>query len=158
MNTALLVIDMQKHFYKGESKENMDLIKKNVVKAINIFRSAKKPIIWIYHRNMKDDLYEGKDGFQFIEGFDQKENESKVIKEYGNGFKGTQLDSILNKNGIDNLVLCGYRAEGCVFATYSGAKKMKYKARILKDAIASSSKILMKLIEAINKTVQITEI
>jgi nicotinamidase-related amidase len=151
MKEALLVIDMQKKFYKGRSKLLMDEITKNVNDEIHNFRKSNQPIIWIYHARKYGKLKKGNQEYEFIDTIEKAQNELCVEKTYSNGFRATNLKAVLDNLEIDNLKLCGYKAEACILFTFLGAKKLKYKISILKNGTASSSKLGIKIGELFYK-------
>ena len=56
MNIALLVIDMQKAFFAGESRESMENAAEYINYAAGLFRNANKQIIWIQDEDKEDGL------------------------------------------------------------------------------------------------------
>jgi nicotinamidase-related amidase len=141
MKEALLVIDMQKMFYKGKTKILMDEASENINMEINNFRKTGKPVIWIHHTWKFGKLKKGNIEYEFIDLLKKDPNEICIEKTYPNSFKKTKLKEILDKQKIDSLKLCGYRAEACVLFTYFGAKKYEYMVSIIKNGVASNSKL-----------------
>ena len=66
MKPALLVIDVQKEFYKYGPQGTQSL--KDAVEYINaaiaLFRAKNLPVLCIQHMNEKDKLIPGEDGFE----------------------------------------------------------------------------------------------
>lgn len=64
--------------------------------------------------------------------------EPVVIKFRPDGFLYTQLDLLLQANGIKTVVCCGCTTEGCVMATVMGAAFHNYYTCVAEDAVATS--------------------
>ena len=69
---------------------------------------------------------------------DVDEDGNIVIKFRPDGFLYTQLDLILQANGIKSVVCCGCTTEGCVLATVMGAAFHNYYTCVAEDAVATS--------------------
>jgi nicotinamidase-related amidase len=158
MNEALLVIDMQKKFHKGIAGELMDKASEKVNEVVDICRRNGIAVVWIKHSNKRMGLVDGKDCFEYIDSIQPSENEIKITKTYGNGFKKTELNQILKEKGITTVYLCGFAAEGCVHNTYMGAKRSKYEAFKIEDAIGSNSNLLLRIFGKLGKRISISEI
>ena len=94
-------------------------------------------MIRIYHQDKESGPKPGTEQFEYPTSVVIKDEDSKVIKTYGNGFTKTDLDKILKEKGSNTLFLCGLSAVGCVLATWIGAQDHDYKAFMVKDAIMS---------------------
>ena len=64
--------------------------------------------------------------------------EPVVLKFRPDAFLYTQLDLILQANGIKSVVCCGCTTEGCVMATVMGAAFHNYYTCVAEDAVATS--------------------
>ncbi|MFO7539566.1 MAG: isochorismatase family protein, partial [Chloroflexota bacterium] len=53
-----------------------------------------------------------------------------------NAFWETELDALLQSDGVDFVVVSGYVAEFCVLSTGRGALERGYRSAILADGIA----------------------
>jgi nicotinamidase-related amidase len=158
MKSALLVIDMQKRFYKGKTKKLMDSASLVINTMINDFRDKKLPVIWIQHESKVLRLIKNTELFEIIDILQPTINEERIIKTKMNGFYGTKLNTILQDKNIDNVVVCGYAAQYCVLNTYKGSRKLKYKTSLLKNGIASGSKIAIAIVEKITNSKMVNEI
>ncbi|WP_235426962.1 cysteine hydrolase family protein [Cohnella kolymensis] len=61
-----------------------------------------------------------------------------VKKEFSNAFWHTELEQILNGNGVELAIIAGFAAEQCVLFTYNGALERGFKAVMLQNGIISS--------------------
>lgn len=64
--------------------------------------------------------------------------EPVVMKFRPDAFLHTQLDLLLQANGIKTVVCCGCTTEGCVLATVMGAAFHNYYTCVAEDAVATS--------------------
>ena len=150
MNIALLVIDMQKAYFAGESRESMENAAEYINETADLFRNANKQIIWIQDEDKEGGVIEGSEGFEIIDLLKPKDNEKRIIKHYGNSFNKTDLIEHLSKERIDTIIITGYCAEYCVLSTYRGAKDKDLTPIILKNAIASGNRERIKFVEEIS--------
>ncbi len=137
MKPALLIIDLQVAFAKGESGKQMESAAEYINAALELFRNKKLPIVWIQHIDTEDGVLPGTPGFEFIPALQPKEGESRIHKAYGNAFNKTGLDGILKAAGADTLILSGYCAEYCVTSTLVGANDLDYSPILYRGGIAS---------------------
>jgi nicotinamidase-related amidase len=153
MKLALMVIDMQKEFYVGQIKEQMDRASEYINAAILMFEKKNLPIIWVQDVNEADGVVPGTDGFEFIDSLQPKPDAIRIHKTYGNSFNKTDVDKILKEHGVDAVVVTGFCAEFCVLSTYRGAKDLDYFPVILKNAIASTEDSRKQFVEDISETI-----
>ena len=154
MKPALVIIDIQNKFLPYMSSDQ-DKALEMINWAIYVAREYKIPVIRIYHTDPNLGPKPGTEEFEFPESIKINEDDPKVIKNYGDGFKKTDLDKILTEKGINTLFLCGLSATGCVLATYHGAKNLEYDVFMLQDAIISSDQQLTKSVEKICESVSL---
>ena len=155
MNLALLVIDMQKFFFYGNSKESMEKASKYIDYTINLFREYNKKIVWIQDEDIEDGNVNGTEEFEIIELLTPQQNEKRIIKHYGNSFNKTGLLEYLLEEKIDTIIITGYCAEYCILSTYRGALDHNLTPIILKNAIASGNNENIKFVESINDLISI---
>lgn len=153
MKLALMIIDMQKAFYQGSSKESMDSAVEYINAVIPFFRKKELPIIWVQDKDTEDNVVPGEIGFDIIESLKPEENDYRIIKEYGNSFNKTNCIEIINKIGIDTILLTGYCAEYCVLSTYRGASDLDLTPILLRNGIASGSNESIQFVENISNIV-----
>ena len=152
MKPALLVIDVQKEFYKYSTQTAQSL--NNAVEYINIaialFRAKNLPIVCVQHMNEKDKLIPGEDGFELPEGLNILPSDICIHKTYGNAFNKTDLQGKLHELDVDTVIVTGYCAEFCVLSTFRGAKDLDLTPIILRGALASDSLENIKFVENIS--------
>ncbi len=137
MKPALLVIDTQKIYLLMMDPRGQDMTRYLIKTAIQVFRQFKFPVVAIYHSDPKRGPKPGDPDFEFPEELGILPEDPRVIKNYGNGFRKTDLQDKLQALGCDTLFICGLSAVGCALATYFGAGELDYTAFFLKDALLS---------------------
>lgn len=153
MKMGLMIIDMQKEFYVGQTLSQMDRAAEYINAVIPLFTEKNLPIIWVQDVDEEDGVVPGTAGFEFIESLTPPENGIRIHKRYGNSFNKTDCDKILKEHEIDTLVLTGFCAEYCVLSTYRGAKDLDYFPIILKNGIASTTETNKEFVENISETI-----
>jgi nicotinamidase-related amidase len=74
---------------------------------------------------------------EFIEGLEPLPDEPVIPKQRSNGFIGTNLDMVLQSNGIKTVVITGGVTQGCVESTVRAAADHDYYVVFVEDCIAS---------------------
>ena len=152
MKPALLVIDVQKEFYKSNAQTAQSL--KDAVEYINaaiaLFRAKNLPIFCIQHMNEKEKLVPGEDGFELPEALNILPSDVRIHKTYGNAFTKTSLQQKLHELDVDTVIISGYCAEYCVLSTCRGAVDLDLTPILLRGSLASDSAENIKFVESIN--------
>ena len=76
-----------------------------------------------------------------------------IHKTYSNAFNKTSLPNALQELDIDTVIITGFCAEYCVFATYRGAKDNDLTPIILRGSIASGIPENIRFVESINEII-----
>jgi len=155
MNIALLVIDMQKAFFTGDSKKSMEDAADYISYTVDLFRDNGLPVVWIQDEDEEDGNIEGTEGFEIIDILAPKADEKRIIKHYGNSFNKTGLLEYLLKEKTDTVIISGYSAEHCVLSTYRGALDHDLTPIILKNAIASVNRENIRFVENVSDIVTV---
>ena len=166
--TALIVIDPYNDFISEEGKiwdrikavaEVNDCVP-HMLQILNAAREAKLRVFYVLHRRYRPGDYET---WKYIAPI-QKAGWSSKVFEYGtwggeirsefepkpgeivarehwcsSGFANTDLDLLLKKHGIHQLIVVGLIAHTCVESTVRFAAELGYDVTLVKDAIADSS-------------------
>jgi ureidoacrylate peracid hydrolase len=155
MKTALLVIDVQKVYTDAESdlccKQAATTVKR-INDLIEKFQKANAPIYLIRHIHktdgsdlgrMFDFTGEAEEDFNFKEGSEEVEyddglikpkNAFEIIKNRYSALEGTKLDSMLKKEGIKKVVICGFMTNFCCESTARSAHDKDYYIDLIIDA------------------------
>jgi nicotinamidase-related amidase len=78
-------------------------------------------------------LPRGDAGWQIVDDLASLENEAVIDHPGDNAFLGTDLDFVLKRQGINNLIIAGLRTEGAVHATMRCANDLGLECLLLED-------------------------
>jgi nicotinamidase-related amidase len=153
-NTSLLVMDVQEGIVKSLGK-HADAYLKKVQTAVDGARQAGVPVFFIvvrfregfpemnprnkmFSRIAKDasdtSMTEASESTQ--PAISPENGELVVAKKRVSAFAGSDLEMILQAQGITHLVLCGIATSGVVLSTLRQAADKDYELTVLKDACA----------------------
>lgn len=134
MSVALLVVDMQKEFFLDEKcKESMISALEYINYSIDIFRKSEQPIIFIQDKETSEE------GYEVYDEVDAQKNDARISKYDSNSFWKTDLEELLHSLEVEFVVICGFAAEYCVYATYNGAMERGFEPTLLQHGVASSN-------------------
>jgi nicotinamidase-related amidase len=154
MKPALLVIDVQKAFFKNDETTqslNQAIIQINTV--IDLFRQKELPVICIQHINKDSGVLPGTEGFNLPDSLNILPTDPHIHKTYGNAFNKTSLEKLLKEQEVDTLIIAGYCAEYCILSTYRGALDLDYTPVILRGGIASRNPSNIPFVENVNEVI-----
>lgn len=83
---------------------------------------------------------EGTWGAELFEHMDVDVNDHVIKKYRGSAFRNTSLETLLQDNGVETLIITGQVTEGCVENTIRAARDADYYTVLAKDAIGSTSR------------------
>lgn len=162
--SCLLIIDMEYGFIDKNSPlfvKNGPKIVKNIKKILENFRNKNLPIIFVKreHRDSGVDIdkvrlevfkksngliTENDKSSEIIKDLKPLKNEIVVIKRRWSAFFGTELEILLKRLKIENLIVTGVQTPNCIRATVYDALSLDYDVIVISDATASSSKKIQK--------------
>jgi nicotinamidase-related amidase len=149
MKPALLVIDIQNEYLPMVPEREKEVALYMINASIELFRENGFPIIRVYHFDLKYGPKPDTEAFEFPKSVPVKPEDPRIIKNYPNAFKKTDLEKVLRDKGCNTLFLCGLSAVGCVLATYHGAADLDFDVFMLKDALMSHNSAYTDSIEDI---------
>ena len=157
MNPTLLVIDVQKEFYKinDSTAESLNQAVEYINAAIELFRKKDLPVICIQHMVKEEQLVPGEDGFDIPENLEILPSDIHIHKTYSNSFNKTQLMEKLITLEVDTVIITGFCAEYCVLSTYRGAMDLDLTPIILRGALASVEPEHIKFTENITEIISL---
>ena len=152
MKPALLVIDVQKEFFKSDAQtvQSLNGAIEYINAAIALFRAKNLPIFCVQHINKEDQLVPGAEGFDLPEGLHILPTDGHIHKTYGNAFNKTELLRKIKELEVDTVILSGYCAEYCVLSTYRGAQDLDLTPMLLCNSLASGQPENIKFVESIS--------
>jgi nicotinamidase-related amidase len=133
INTALLVIDVQKElFEKSIPIYNAEALLENICSLIDQAHASGVPVFFIQHSSDKI-LLRGTEGWQLHPRLQPQASDHVIEKHHGNAFEQTNLKAELHALKIEKLVITGLVTHGCVKATSLGARELGYSVVLVKD-------------------------
>lgn len=134
MTTALLIIDVQQALCSGEYEA---FESKRVIDRINLVsrkaRTAGAPVIVIQHESQGGPLDYGTDGWKLAEGLEALPTDKYIRKQATDSFHQTELQPVLQAQGVKSLVICGLQSEFCVDTTTRRALALGYPVVLVAD-------------------------
>ncbi|CAK8574658.1 unnamed protein product [Lathyrus sativus] len=159
--TALLVIDMQKDFIEDGSpmlvQGGKDIVP-NVIKAVEVARKRGILVVWVvrehdplgrdvelfrrhrYRTGKVGPTAKGSEGAELVDGLVIREGDFKLVKTRFSAFFSTHLHSVLQREGINSLVITGVQTPNCIRQTVFDAVALDYQhVTVLVDATAAAT-------------------
>jgi nicotinamidase-related amidase len=155
MKAALLVIDLQKAYHKGAATASMDSACALINAALPAFRAKGLSVIWVQHVDEGDGAIMGQVGYELVDQLEPAPGEARISKRYNNAFTKTDLASILEKAGVDTVVISGYCAEWCILSTYRGCLDHDLTPVLLRGGVASGDAANLGFVEKISALVSL---
>jgi nicotinamidase-related amidase len=155
MKPALLVIDVQKDFFKisPATAQSLNQAIEYINATVALFREKDLPIICIQHMDPEEKLVPGADGFELPDGLNILPSDLHIHKTYGNSFNKTPLENHLRELGVDTVIITGFCAEYCVLSTYRGAQNFDLTPIMLRGSLASSIEERIRFVESISDVI-----
>ena len=140
-DSALIIIDAQNTYCEGIMKlDGMEKALKECRLLLDRFRKAGRPVFHIQHDAGPGSPYDVTTHIgQIVDVLAPLHGEPVITKNYPHSFAGTELDALLKKAGIQNLILAGFMSHMCVNSTARGAFSLGYRATVVAAATATRS-------------------
>jgi nicotinamidase-related amidase len=141
-NKALLLIDIQNDYFPGGDMElaGIDKASANAAELLARFRDAKQPLIHVRHvfpsagaPFFRPDTA----GAEIHPSVAPVAGEKVVTKNFVNAFQQTDLKSLLDAMGVNELVIAGAMSHMCIEGTTRAASDLGYKCQVIHDACAT---------------------
>lgn len=147
---ALIVIDLQNDYFPGGkfSLWNTDSVLANIEVAIADARKKNIPVILVQHiadasQRMAPFFNEGTAGTDIHPQILAAAPDAIIVtKAFADSFHHTNLEEVLSKLGIDELLICGMMTQNCVTHTTISKAAEKYSVKILTDCCTSVSQMI----------------
>jgi len=139
---ALIVVDIQNDYFpQGKwPLAGADAAADNAARLIAAFREAGNSVVHIRHEFTSEDapfFTPGSEGAKLHPKVLNRADEPVVLKHFVNSFRETTLQSILEEQGIKELVVVGSMSHMCVDGITRAAADMGYGVTVIHDACAS---------------------
>ncbi|MDR5902800.1 cysteine hydrolase family protein [Halomonas icarae] len=138
-NLGLIIIDLQKEYLPTGKLplNNIETIADNATKVLVDARKKNIPIIHVRHEFSNGEapvFIPGTEGVEFQPQLLPADNETIIVKNHINAFRGTDLKQQLDAHGVEELVIVGAMSHMCVDACVRAAVDMGYPVTVLHDA------------------------
>ena len=135
VNPALLIIDVQQGLCEGQHDAWQSAA---VIARINTVagkaRAAGAPVIFIQHESASGYLPYGSREWQLAHGLHVEPTDLRVRKTTPDSFHRTELEELLKRHAVTELVICGMHTEFCVDTTIRRALALGYPVVLVADA------------------------
>lgn len=139
MKLALLVIDVQQALFDTTPPPyQSDAVVEHINQLTDWARSQGYPVIYIQHED--EELVPDTHAWQLYEGLQPKEGDFYVRKATPDSFLRTNLQALLQEQGVDRLVICGYATDFCVDTTTRRAAGLGYPILLASDSHTTHDK------------------
>jgi nicotinamidase-related amidase len=139
---ALIVVDIQNDYFpQGKwPLVGADAAADNAVRVLKAFREAGDSVVHIRHEFTSEEapfFTPGSEGAKLHPKVLNLANEPVVLKHFVNSFRETELKSILDEQGIKELVVVGSMSHMCVDGITRAAADFGYSVTVIHDACAT---------------------
>ena len=139
---ALILVDIQNDYFpQGKwPLVGADAAADNAARLLNAFREAGDSVVYIRHEFTSDAapfFTPDSDGAKLHPKVLNRADEPVVLKHFVNAFRETELKSILDEQGIKELVIVGSMSHMCVDGITRAAADFGYTVTVIHDACAS---------------------
>lgn len=142
MNTALIIIDVQKDYFPGGKFPlvNPEAAAKKAYQLLQCFREHGGHHVHIQHISKKPNatfFISGDRGTDIHDSVAHFEGEPIVYKHEPNSFLNTNLLELLKSWDVKRVVICGMMTHMCVDATARAASDLRFEVIVAEDACAT---------------------
>jgi nicotinamidase-related amidase len=141
MKTALVVIDVQESFRRlanWEAVSNPEIADR-VARLVTAAREKGDLVVWVLHAEPgSGGVFDPELGHvRLIDGLKPEPGEPVVTKTSHNAFTTTNLQQVLTRHGVGELVISGIRTEQCCETTARVGSDLGYQVVFVTDATAT---------------------
>lgn len=139
---AIIVVDIQNEYF-ADGKLPLTGIEQAAAQAARVIehaRAAGYPVIHIHHEvpdPQASFFTPGSPGVEIHPSVAPRAAETVLLKHYPNAFLETGLKELLDKQGIEQVVIVGAMSHMCIDATSRAASDLGYATTIVHDACAT---------------------
>lgn len=141
MKKALIVIDLQNDYFSG-GKMELQMVDESLLqtnKLIKYAREKQYKIYFVQHFAIKDNatfFIKNTQGVELNKNLDIQDD-MIIEKNYPNSFRDTKLKEELDKENINELIICGAMTHMCIDTTVRAGFDLGYKITLANDACAT---------------------
>jgi nicotinamidase-related amidase len=139
---ALVLIDVQNDYFPGGKwpLSGIESAADNAAKLLEAARKAGNLVVHVRHEFPTADapfFTPGSEGAKIRPKVAGRDGEPVVLKNHVNAFRETDLKAILDRHGVEEVVICGAMSHMCVDAGARAASDLGYKCVVVHDAVAT---------------------
>ena len=139
---ALVLIDIQNDYFPGGkwTLSGIETAADNAARVLAAAREAGDLVVHVRHEFPTADapfFAPGSDGAKIHPKVRNLGGEPVVLKHHVNSFRETDLKAILDRNGVEEVVICGAMSHMCVDAGARAASDLGYRCVVMHDACAT---------------------
>jgi nicotinamidase-related amidase len=139
---ALIVVDIQNDYFPGGkwTLSGIEAAADNAARLLAATRAKGELVVHIRHEFKTDDapfFTPGSEGAQIHAKARNQGDEHVVLKHHVSSYRETDLKEVLDRNGIEEVVICGAMSHMCVDAITRASSDFGYKVTVVHDACAS---------------------
>lgn len=149
-SAALIVIDLQNDYFENGQFPlwNAEAVKEQNIALINAATAKEIPIFLIQHvadpaQGIAPFFNEGTEGVAIHSDIIAANNQATVVvKHFADSFLQTELDDLLQAQGIKEIYLSGMMTQNCITHTALSKSAEKYSVKIITDACTTQNEML----------------
>ena len=137
---AILVVDLQNEYWPTGNLplQGIEAAAANAARVIAHARDKGDLVVHIRHEMPGGPVFvPGSEGTEINEAVLPQGDEPVITKNFPNSFRDTGLKGLLDKNGIEEVVVIGAMSHMCVDGTTRAATDLGYKTVTIHDACAT---------------------
>jgi nicotinamidase-related amidase len=139
---ALVLIDIQNDYFPGGrwALSGIESAADNAARLLAAARAAGDLVVHVRHEfptAAAPFFAPGSDGAKIHPKVQGREGEPVVLKHHVNAFRETDLEAILDRHGVEEVVICGAMSHMCVDAGARAASDLGYRCVVVHDACAT---------------------
>ncbi|KTR54405.1 cysteine hydrolase family protein [Curtobacterium oceanosedimentum] len=127
--SAILVIDLQ----RGVVRDCFDAdgVLTRTARLVDRARASGVPVVWVLDHG---DFTEGSPDWELAAPLERRPDEPLVRKEYRDAFSDTDLLAILERSGVQHLIVAGAQSDYCARTTTQAAAVRGFDVTLVSDA------------------------
>ena len=139
---ALVLIDIQNDYFPGGKwpLSGIETAAENAAKVLEAARAAGDLVVHVRHEFPSADapfFAPGSAGAKIHPTVRGVDGEPVVLKHHVNSFRETDLKEILDRHGVEEVVICGAMSHMCVDAGVRATSDLGYQCVVVHDACAT---------------------
>jgi nicotinamidase-related amidase len=133
--SALVIVDVQRLLVDALETSRRKRFLATLSDLRDRARTAGVPVVYIRHQD--EEFVPGTAAWHIAPEIAPGEGEPIVEKRFRDSFRETDLEDVLKRLGVEQLVVCGMQTEFCVDATAREAERRGYRVTLVEDGSAT---------------------